>query len=66
MAYKKQGGELSDKEKKRQKWRSLFLKQMTRKKEGGYNKGPSAAQLAAWGPKRKDKKRRKSLKIKDD
>tara|TARA_R100000458_G_C8036892_1_gene89932 strand:+ start:73 stop:318 length:246 start_codon:yes stop_codon:yes gene_type:complete len=62
---KKKGEGLSDEEKRRRKWEELILKSMTRKKEGGYNKGPSAAQLAAWGTTR-GKKRGKNLKIKDD
>ena len=64
----KDGKELSDKEKKQQKLRKHLMKSLTRKKEGGYNKEPSAAQYAAHDPKRttKDRKRRKSLKIKDD
>ena len=62
----KDGKELSDKEKKQQKLRKHLMTSLTRKKEGGYNKEPSAAQYAAHDPKRTTKKRKKNLKIKDD
>ena len=62
----KDGKELSDKEKKQQKLRKHLMKSLTRKKEGGYNKEPSAAQYAAHDPKRTTKKKKDSLKIKDD
>ena len=62
----KKGEELSDKEKKQQELRKHLMKSLTRKKEGGYNKEPTAAQYAAHDPKRTTKEKKKSLKIKDD
>ena len=51
----KKGKELSDKEKKQQKLRKHLMTSLTRKKEGGYNKEPTAAQYAAHDPKRTTK-----------
>tara|TARA_A100001037_G_scaffold24446_1_gene20000 strand:+ start:2024 stop:2245 length:222 start_codon:yes stop_codon:yes gene_type:complete len=62
----KKGEELSDKEKKQQKLRKHLMKSMRRKKEGGYTKDNTDAQYSAWDPKRTTKKKKKSLKIKDD
>ena len=57
---------LSKKEKKQLELRKHLMKALTRKKEGGYTKEPTAAQYAAFDPKRTTKDKKKSLKIKDD
>ena len=49
---RKRGKELSDKEKQ---WQKLMIKGALRKKEGGYNKKLTSAQLSRLGIKKRSK-----------